>query len=452
MAVSGVAPAGEAADLMAEHRRLNEKRAELNRLQDLLAKANAEKEAAQRGCAVGIVAARAQMGRLRSELATVRKANEDVLLAGDIVEPDTQEQESHNIAPDDYLDYCQATASTLASGDQDAHAAIAEFMEAQVNVNIDEPAQSSFGPFDVKTDVGTDDERWHRVSVDIAINRREDMYQVTFATHHAPLQHALDEPDALTDEAEQDVDEDSLQAPQHAVDPSVQHQQLQLEVRTLRHELSKWRHQAEWLEKSTPQEEDQIVRMKAELTHTIDILESTRHAAMHHEVERDIQKRATATGGYSQAHGGGNAGVPLFNGGHGGVEAQAERGIRERMEQKNQHMSGKAKQLMSIACSQQLLVQRLEKALVKEEGNLGKKDARLSFESDKHQKLKESLRRCSNDAVAAALGVPGARKRMAAVAATVPQEVVAQLPEDLYSPPARPQSKASNAAHTYSEQ
>eukprot|EP00927_Polykrikos_kofoidii_P028709 TRINITY_DN24992_c0_g1_i1.p1 TRINITY_DN24992_c0_g1~~TRINITY_DN24992_c0_g1_i1.p1 ORF type:complete len:557 (-),score=124.36 TRINITY_DN24992_c0_g1_i1:59-1687(-) len=189
----------------------------------------------------------------------------------------------------------------------------------------------------------------------------------------------------------------------------VRRQNMQLQVRALRHELLRWQHQAELLERDNPVKENDIVRLKAELTHTTDILESTRNAIQHNEVDRELRRNAEASPQPAQ-------GVPLLGGGHGGVEVKAERGIRQRCEQRNAELSSKAKQLMNITASQQLLVQRLEKALLYEEGELEQKAIRLSQEKGRKQQLKDLLRRRSDDAVASALGVPGARRRLVAAA------------------------------------
>jgi len=72
--------------------------------------------------------------------------------------------------------------------------------------------------------------------------------------------------------------------------------------------------------------------------------------------------------------------------------------------------------LTGVVASQQLLIQRLEKTVLKEEGLLEQRDAQLADESRRHLRLKGALRRRSDQAVAQALGWPhgGKKKQRAA--------------------------------------
>lgn len=190
-------------------------------------------------------------------------------------------------------------------------------------------------------------------------------------------------------------------------------QALLLEARALRHELIKWQHQAEELEAKGPGQDAEILRLKAELTHISDILESTRHAVRHHMVEQSIQEAAVQQrrSGNTKGGKGGETALPLYAGGHGNVEATAERFVREKAEERNSQLSGKAKRLSSIGASQQLLIQRLEKQVLKGEGMLDQKEAQYIHETRNHYHLRSALKRHSDNVVAAALGVPGARQR-----------------------------------------
>lgn len=182
---------------------------------------------------------------------------------------------------------------------------------------------------------------------------------------------------------------------------------LQLQARTLRHELSKWKHQAELLEAQRPQQEQEIITLKAKLTHFTDVLDSTRNTVRHHDVEQKLRDVVPISLPNDERESGYR--LPLQGGGHGSVEAKAERIVRERTEERNGGLSSKAKRLMGVVGAQQLLIQRLEKQLLKEESALEQKEMQLAHETNSHTNLKGALRKRSNFVVAAALGVPGAR-------------------------------------------
>jgi len=173
---------------------------------------------------------------------------------------------------------------------------------------------------------------------------------------------------------------------------------MQVEVRSHRHVLARWKHQVEITEAKVPRQEDEIIRLKAELTHTLDILTSTQHAVKHHEVEMDLRQEAAAADVPE-------AKVSLLGGGHGCVEAQAERIVREKIEGKNVRLSGKAKRLSGVVAAQQLLIQRLEKQLLQEELQLEQKDDHLDFQNTRMSQLKALTRKRSDKHVAKMLGV-----------------------------------------------
>mmetsp|Transcript_55756 Transcript_55756/g.129858 ORF Transcript_55756/g.129858 Transcript_55756/m.129858 type:complete len:322 (-) Transcript_55756:499-1464(-) len=203
-------------------------------------------------------------------------------------------------------------------------------------------------------------------------------------------------------------------------DDSLRHEALQMEARTLRHELSKWKHQAEMLDAARQGQEREIAHLKANLTHARDVLDSTRLAVRHHEVERKL--RETALVPFPEAgHPGGSPSskndLRAMRGSnfeklprHGSIEAKAERTIRERTEDRAGVLSSKAQKLMSVVSSQQLLIQRLEKQLLKEEDLLGQREWQLAEASKRHSRVKGALRKKSDGVVAVALGVPGSRK------------------------------------------
>lgn len=222
------------------------------------------------------------------------------------------------------------------------------------------------------------------------------------------LRHAEAEPDggsveaALYDENSVDAVPSPLAEAQADAAEDLKHENhyaLRMEARKLRHDLSKWKHQAEVLEAERPKQNDEIARLKVELTHLHEVLESTRHAVKHQEVDQTLQqadnpgKNAAGT-------------IKLFAGGHGRVEALAERGIRERTEKRNEDMCAKAKQLTNIVAAQQLLIQRLEKQLVFDGGLLERKTAKLADESTRQKGLKTVMRKCSDEAVFLALRGP----------------------------------------------
>jgi len=191
-------------------------------------------------------------------------------------------------------------------------------------------------------------------------------------------------------------------------------QALQIQARALRHELAKWKHQVELMEVEAPKQEAEIAKLKSQLTHATDVLESTRNATRHAEVDLE---HIGSRGGSPQAQ------APC-------AEAMVERILRERTEQKNTMLKGKVKKLSTVASAQQLLIQRLEKQLVKEEGTLGQKAMQLAQEQKQHGQLKGALRKRSNAAVAAALGIPDKASHRAR-SSSVPSQLNAVAGENL---------------------
>lgn len=176
---------------------------------------------------------------------------------------------------------------------------------------------------------------------------------------------------------------------------------LQAEVRTLRHELSRWKHDAESLEAARPQHEKELAAAKADLVTVKDVLESTRHESKHHELETELC-RLHQSRDFSQSI----QEVPLRGGGHGNVTAMAEQHIRERAESTADHLSAKMQNLSKIASAQQLAIQRAERQLLRGEHLLEQREATLASEDQRGARLKNALRRRSDDMVSKALGWP----------------------------------------------
>lgn len=190
-----------------------------------------------------------------------------------------------------------------------------------------------------------------------------------------------------------------LEEPVEDEEKKTRQNEQKMQVRVLRHELAKWKHQVELVEAKRPRQEDEIIRLKAELTHTLDILTSTQHAVKHHEVEREFQSPAPVQ------QEGEDLAVPLQGGGHSCIEAHVERQLREGIEGKNVRLSGKAKRLGGVVAAQQLLIQRLEKQVLKDEHQLEQKDNHLHSQNLRVAQLKKIVRTNSDTHVARMLGV-----------------------------------------------
>eukprot|EP00931_Biecheleriopsis_adriatica_P016448 TRINITY_DN12110_c0_g1_i1.p1 TRINITY_DN12110_c0_g1~~TRINITY_DN12110_c0_g1_i1.p1 ORF type:complete len:307 (-),score=92.97 TRINITY_DN12110_c0_g1_i1:188-1108(-) len=190
----------------------------------------------------------------------------------------------------------------------------------------------------------------------------------------------------------------------HPVDQDEQRslmQMRQLEARGLRHELAKWRHQATLLENKRPQEEMELANLKSELQHAHDVLESTRHAVRHLEVETAQATKHDAEAKPAGAPQLDKNGLPVGRGagGKGNIDALAERHVRERQEERGTKLAGKAKRLGQVVLAQQLLIQRLEAQILKEEDVLERREQRLAGEMKLHLRLKVALRQRSDEIV-----------------------------------------------------
>jgi len=236
----------------------------------------------------------------------------------------------------------------------------------------------------------------------------------------AQMQQLRDELDAVKRWKINNIEAPAAQGPLHDLVPDedpveddhelkLRAKELQQHLRNARHELSKWKHQVDLIEAKRPKQEDEIAHLKAELTNTLDILSSTQHAVKHHEVEREFMAQETFNAD-------GEA-VPLHGGGHGCVEAKAERLVRESIEDKNISLSAKSKRLGGVVAAQQLLIQRLEQEVLSEEQSLEKKDDQLLVQDTKMAQLRTLVRKHANAHVASVMGVaavqPNRRKAQA---------------------------------------
>jgi len=183
-------------------------------------------------------------------------------------------------------------------------------------------------------------------------------------------------------------------------------QSMQLEVRCLKLELAKCRHRAERLEQARPQQEAELARLGADLTHLLDVLGSTRTAARHRELEaEEAAAPRPRPGGAPAANRKLKRSLSATDGGRGNVDAAAERVAREAVEMKGEELAEKVRKLQRVRGAQQMLIERLEKELLMEESRLQQKDMQIHGEEQRRQRLRGVLRQCSDDLVAAALGL-----------------------------------------------
>jgi hypothetical protein len=228
-------------------------------------------------------------------------------------------------------------------------------------------------------------------------------------------------------ESEAKSSEEALNVPAGGVDveeSKTRAKALQIQVRSLRHSQGCLKYQVDCLEAKRPRQEDEILRLKAELVHTLDILEATRYTVRHHEVDRDFRMESAATKERDKDPSPGEVG--LAGGGHGSIEAHAERCVREDVEGKNIRLSGKAKRLTGVVAAQQLLIQRLEKQLVKEEQQLERKDEQLYFQAHRLSQLKGMARKKSDSHVAQMVGVSMEQLSMRKASASKPSHELYQ--------------------------
>jgi len=212
-------------------------------------------------------------------------------------------------------------------------------------------------------------------------------------------------PEAKADESGE-VDEETLRpaAPNDGLseEEKMRQRRLQVQVRELQHVLARCKHEFELHEAKRPKQEYEIVALKAELTHTLDIWASTQHAVKHHEIEREFQRLdhgPSMDGSVDPHH------VSLHGGGHGSIEAHAERRVREKVEDRNINLSGKAKRLTGVVAAQQLLIQRLQKQVLYEEHLLEFKDRQLLHDDQDISQLRSVVRKHSDAYIAGRLGI-----------------------------------------------
>ncbi|CAK0791723.1 unnamed protein product, partial [Prorocentrum cordatum] len=126
-----------------------------------------------------------------------------------------------------------------------------------------------------------------------------------------------------------------------------------------------------------------------------------------------------------------------------GAEAEAERAARESAEEKNEVLAQKVQKLQRVYAAQQVLIQRLREDLTKEQSNLEQKELQLEAELRRRHHLKGVMRQCSDDMIAAAMGLtarkPDPRRRADAPPGSLsaegsPVSDRRQLSESLSSP------------------
>lgn len=212
---------------------------------------------------------------------------------------------------------------------------------------------------------------------------------------------------AETDAVESgNVDEETLRpaAPNDGLseEEKMRQRRLQVQVRELQHVLARCKHEFELHEAKRPKQEYEIEALKAELTHTLDVWASTQHAVKHHEIERECQRleHGPSMDGSVDPHR-----VSLHGGGHGSIEAHAERLVREKVENRNINLSGKAKRLTGVVAAQQLLIQRLQKQVLYEEHLLEFKDRQLLHDDQEIHQLRSVVRKHSDAYIAGRLGI-----------------------------------------------
>mmetsp|Transcript_35193 Transcript_35193/g.64265 ORF Transcript_35193/g.64265 Transcript_35193/m.64265 type:complete len:377 (+) Transcript_35193:103-1233(+) len=346
-----------------DRQRLAERLKEKEELQKELKKAQEDKKGAHKAGIAGIAAAKQQMAQLRAELALL----ESIAGGPDVADPSNASDKS------------QATERS----------------------NLADSLASNEGEEDEEDRPRPSADRSERSAAAIA-----DKSAGAAEPSSEELEKHLD-PHVMEEERER----------RHA---------LQLQVRALRHALARWKHQFELLSAAREPQETEIVSLKADLTHTLDVLESTRHAVQHHLVDREMQGSQVAETGHMSGK------VPLYEGGHGCVEVSAEQRIRERTEDRNVRLTTKSKKLTNIAAAQQLLIQRLEKQVLKEERQLQQKEAQLVNERQQVMMMQALLRQRSDTFVMDALGYQKPKQRASSASGAVStadnSEPAARLP------------------------
>lgn len=232
--------------------------------------------------------------------------------------------------------------------------------------------------------------------------------------HAVPSQQSFEEPYGSLTSSSADAGGDAQHGSIETEDDRNRRRILQKRARGLRHELARWQHEVELLELEQPGQEAAIGELKGECMHLQDVLESTRHVVRHIELERDLQHMSAVTQqapppdepGDEHEH---HQVLAMY----GNIEANAERRVRERAEDRSASLLAKAKKLNNVASAQQLLIQRLEKQLIKEEKTLEQREIDLFQEKRSMTQLKGAMRKRSDEFVAASLGFPTASRRAA---------------------------------------
>lgn len=186
---------------------------------------------------------------------------------------------------------------------------------------------------------------------------------------------------------------------------------LLMEVRQLRLDLNQCKHEVESLEAGRPSQEAQITQSKANLTHVRDVLESTQYQVKHYEIETGYGTRLSSQ---EQQPGPDRSGQQPHVG-HGSIQIAAERGVREKVEDKNGSLTDSTQRLTCLVAAQQLQIQRLEKQLLRMGKCAEHKSMQLQMASRDAQDAKRELRLQSDAAVAQSLGIPAAYQTAASM-------------------------------------
>jgi hypothetical protein len=448
---------------------LAERLADLQRLRECVAKATENRESAKRACTAGISAARAHMMRLRAELAALKRAAATAGTTGATEEIQASAAQTiisygrvvlvEGVPPPTYqFQYCR---------DPDREPESLDLGIVPVDFSAAVPVDDSM--VCLETREGVDGPEYK-----IAFTKHDDqknqiyklevdnVWDTNINELWANALAQLRADSAMTEESFCVLDADPLRlfgiadkSTQRLVQPTLGHglqqvsgapaavyaaadaaaasgsppreataslallddqrdkaEKSRMDLRTLRHEMGRWRHQAETLEASLPDEEAELQRLQSELKHTTDILESTRGAYVQRAAEaQEAAKPALKRSASAVLK---NI-VPLHNGGHGGVEAFAERGIRGQMEQRGDELNAHQQLLVGDMSSQQHLIHRLEAALLTQEQELDQKTKLVAKETSRNDRLKARVRKNNERLVAVAIG---ARSKVDAVAAT----------------------------------
>lgn len=155
---------------------------------------------------------------------------------------------------------------------------------------------------------------------------------------------------------------------------------LRLEARMLRQELAKCKHREQNLEAGRTVQETRLQDLAPRLARAKDTLGLARSAALHHKVAAE--------------------GSPVSS-----LDAEADRAARAKAEDKSEVLAQKVQKLQRVYAAQQMLIQRLMEDFTKEQIFVEQKEMQLEAELRRRHHLKGVMRQCSDDMIAAAMGL-----------------------------------------------